>query len=67
MLLGDIIVPSCSKDKLWNALADAVNVVSMYTTEKFTGSAEDRLLFVAHDKGKFTNHLSQFNQQKILF
>ena len=43
MLLGAIIVPSCSKGKLWNALADAVNDVSMDTTKKFTSSAEKKV------------------------
>ena len=38
MSLGDIIAPSCSKDKLWNALADAVNDASMDTMEKITCS-----------------------------
>ena len=51
MLLGDIIALSCSKDELWNALADVVNDASVDTTEKFTSSADNRLLFVAQNKG----------------
>ena len=46
-----------SKDKLWNALADALNDVHMGTTEKFTSSADNRLSFVAQNKGRYTNHL----------
>ena len=40
MSLGDIMAPSCSKDKLWNALVDAVNDASicMDTIEKITCS-----------------------------
>ena len=59
MLLGDIIAGRhyCSKDKLWNALADAFNDVSIDTTEKFTSSADNRLSFVAQNKGRYTNHL----------
>ena len=67
MLMGDIMAPSCSKDKLWNALADAVNYVSMDTTEKFTSSADNRLLLVTQNKGAYTDHLSQSKQKKILF
>ena len=67
MLMGDIIAPGCSKDKLWNALADAVNDVSMDTTEKFTSSADNSLLLVAQNKGAYTDHLSQSKQKKILF
>ena len=52
MLLGDNIgiAPSCSKDELWNALADVVNDVSVDTTEKFKSLADNRLLFFAQNK-----------------
>ena len=56
MLVGNITAPSCSKDKLWNALTDAVKDVSMDTTEKFTSLADNRLLLVAQSKGGYTNH-----------
>ena len=36
-----------SKDKLWNALADAFNDLSMDTTKKFTSSADNRLLYLS--------------------
>ena len=67
MLVGGITAPNCSKDKLWNALADAVNDVSMDTTEKFTSSADNRLLLVSQNEGGYTNHLSQSKRKKILF
>ena len=44
-----------SKDKLWNALADAFNDVSKDTTERFTSSADNRLSFVVQNKGRYTN------------
>ena len=59
MLLGDIIAPSCLKNKLWNALADAVNGIKEDTTEKLTSSADNRLLFVAQNKDKYTNNLGK--------
>ena len=47
---GDIIAPGCSKDKLWNALADAVNDISVDTTsKKLTSSVDNRFLFVAQN------------------
>ena len=46
-----------SKDKLWNALADTFNDLSMDTTKKFTSSADNRLSFVAQNKDRYTNHL----------
>ena len=52
MSLGDITAPSCFKNRLGNALADAVNDVSVDTTEKLTDSADNRLLFVAQNKGR---------------
>ena len=53
MSLGDIIAyRSYFKNKLRNALADAVNDVSVDTNEKLTGSADNRLLFVAQNKGR---------------
>ena len=67
MLVGDITARSCFKDELWNALSDAVNDVSMDTTEKFTSSADNRLLLVAQNKGGYTNHLSHSKRKKILF
>ena len=67
MLLGDITARSRFKDKLWNALADAVNDVSMDTTEKFTSPADNRLLLVAQNIGGYTNHLSQSKRKKIPF
>ena len=39
-----------SKDKLWNALADAINDISMETTKKLTSSVDNRLLFVPQNK-----------------
>ena len=45
------------KDKLWNALADAFNDLSMDTTKKFTSSADNRLSFVAQNKDRYANHL----------
>ena len=39
-----------SMDKLWNALADAFNDLSIDTTKKFTSSADNRLSFVAQNK-----------------
>ena len=38
-VLGDI-ASSCLKNKLWNALADAVNDIKEDTTEELTSSAE---------------------------
>ena len=59
MFIGDISDPNFSKDKLWNALVNAVNDVSIDTTEKFASSSDNRLLLVAQNKGRYTNHLSQ--------
>ena len=69
MLVGDITARSCFKDKLWNALSDAVNDVSMDTTGKFTSSADNyhSLLLVAQNKGAYSDHLSQSKRKKILF
>ena len=52
-LLEDIIYSS--KDKLWNALADAVNDISMETTMKLTSSIDNRLLLVPQNKGRDTS------------
>ena len=44
MLLGEILDPGCFNGKLWNAPANAINDVSMDTTEKFTSSPDNRQL-----------------------
>ena len=56
-----------SKDKLWNALADAFNDVSMNTTEKLTSSADNRLSFFAQNKGRYTNTYASPNDRKFSF
>ena len=46
-----------SKDKLWNALADAVNDISMETSKKLISSVDNRLLFVPQNKrGEILKH-----------
>ena len=67
MLLWDIISSKFFRDELRNALADAVNDVSMDTTEKVTSSVDNRLLLVAQNKGRYNDHLSQSTRWRILF
>ena len=58
-----------SKDKLWNTLADTFHDVSIDITEKFTNLADNRLSFVAQNKGRYTKHLlyASLNDRKFSF
>ena len=56
-----------SKDKLWNALADTFNDLSMDTTKKFTSSADNRLSFVNQNKDRYTHTYASLNDRKFSF
>ena len=56
-----------SKDKLWSALADAFNDVSMTTTEKLTSSADNRLSFSLKTKVDTPTTYASPNDRKFSF